>query len=103
MSTDGLGPPLPPEQQPPAPRPQDVVGAVDLGSPIQNAGRQFLLAAAQHNARAIFMVALTPGQQILTVNFTPDGFTELFGMAILGALTVWQQAQQQRPGSMAAV
>lgn len=78
-----------------------LAGAVDLGHPIQQAGRSFLAALAkQGGGKAAVFIGLNSQGQLIVTNYTPGGLTELCGLAMLGAITIlfqsWTAPQQQQ-------
>lgn len=83
MDTDGR-PPLP-----------NLDGAVDLGHPLQQAGRAFLSEMAHGGKCAAFIGIDSAGRAVVT-HYAPGGMLEVLGLALLGAMTVLHQQQHQQ-------
>ena len=76
-----------------------LAGAVDLGHPIQQAGRAFLTALAKQGGKSALFMGLNGNGQLVITHYSPGGLTELAGTALLGVLTLvmqtWTPPQQQ--------
>ena len=68
-----------------------LAGAVDLGHPIQQAGRAFLTALAKQGGKSAVFMGLNDQGQLIVTHYTPGGLTELCGIALLGAMTILMQ------------
>ena len=74
----------------------DLTGAVDLASPIQQAGRAFLQALATQGGVAAVLAGRTASGQLLATHATQYGLEQVFGLSILAALTIWHQNEHRQ-------
>ena len=93
-----MNPPSPPQPSPdgiPHGTP-DLSGAIDLASPIQQAGRAFLQAMAMQGGVATVLAGRTANGQLLATHATQYGLEQVFGLSILAALTIWHQNEHAK-------
>ena len=74
----------------------DLSGAIDLASPIQQAGRAFLQAMAMQDGVAAVLAGRTASGQLLATHATQYGLEQVFGLSILAALTIWHQNEHAK-------
>ena len=72
----------------------NLLGAVDLASPLQNAMRAFL--AGMQDGRSAIQVGVTNDGRMMLTTYTPGGMIELLGLALSGVLTAWHEQQHQK-------
>lgn len=74
----------------------DLSGAVDLASPIQQAGRAFLHAMATQGGVAGIFAGRTASGNLIATHATQYGLEQVFGLSILAALTIWHQNEHAK-------
>ena len=89
-----MNPPPPPPQ--PSPDGVPLSGAIDLASPIQQAGRAFLQAIAMQGGVAAVLAGRTASGPLLATHATQYGLEQVFGLSILAALTIWHQNEHRQ-------
>ena len=90
-----LQPPQPSHDGDPVEAP-DLSGAVDLASPIQQAGRAFLQTMAMQGGVAAVLAGRIANGQLIAAHATQYGLEQVFGLSILAALTIWHQSEHRK-------
>ena len=81
------------------PETPDLAGAIDLASPLQLVGRNFLASMAQKNGEAIVMIGLTSDGQVTVSSHTPaGGIMQAIALMELGKLAVYHGNQHAKEG-----
>jgi hypothetical protein len=88
------------EPTPLRPIQETLQGGIDLASPVQNAGRQFLTQLAMQGGTGLVMIGVTNDGQVLTTSLVPGGLMQLLGMLQMASLSAFHHSQHGPPPSV---